>query len=129
MAYIDLTGSGVETIAHVRENGRIVFMFCGFEGAPQIVRLHGVGDVALPGDARYELLRPQFPDYLGTRAVISATIDRVSDSCGYAVPRYDFVQQRDTLVRWSEKKGVEGLREYRRDKNTRSISGLPGISQ
>ena len=95
---------------------------------PQIVRLHGRGTVVLPGDARYELLRPEFPDYPGTRAIISATIDRVSDSCGFAVPRYDFVDQRDTLVRWSEKKGVEGLHEYRRDKNTRSITGLPGIS-
>ena len=129
VAYVDLTGSGVETIAHIRENHRIVFMFCGFQGAPQIVRLHGRGAVALPGDATYELLKPQFPAYPGERAIISASIDRVSDSCGYAVPRYDFVEQRDTLVRWSEKKGIGGLREYRRDKNTRSISGLPGISQ
>jgi hypothetical protein len=93
----------------------------------QIVRLHGIGHVVRPGDARFESLGKEFPDYLGTRAVISAAINRVSDSCGYDVPRYDFVDQRDTLVRWSEKKGVEGLREYRRDKNTRSISGLPGI--
>jgi hypothetical protein len=128
VAYLDLTGSGVETIAHLRENGRIVFMFCGFEGAPQIVRLHGRGTVVRPGDARYELLRPQFPEYPGARAIISATIERVSDSCGYAVPRYDFVEQRDTLVRWSEKKGIDGLRDYRRDKNTRSITGLPGIT-
>jgi hypothetical protein len=128
VAYVDLTGSGVETIAHLRENGRIVFMFCGFEGAPQIVRLHGYGRVVLPGDARHELLRHQFPDYPGARAVISATIDRISDSCGYAVPRYDFVEQRDTLVRWSKKRGVEGLREYRHDKNTRSIAGLAGIT-
>ena len=128
VAYVDLTGSGVETIAHVRENGRIVFMFCGFHGAPQIVRLHGSGQVALPGDVTYELLKPQFPDYPGERAIISATINRISDSCGYAVPRYDFVEQRDTLVRWSEKKGVEGLREYRHDKNTRSIAGLAGIT-
>ena len=127
VAYIDLTGSGVETIAHVRENGRIVFMFCSVDGPPQIVRLHGRASVVLPGDARYELLEPQFPDYPGVRAIISATIDRVSDSCGYAVPRYDFVNQRDTLLRWSEKKGLDGLREYRQQKNTRSITGLPGI--
>ena len=127
VAYIDLTGSGVETIAHLRENGRIVFMFCSFEGPPQIVRLHGRGVVTIPGDATYELLRAQFPDYLGSRAIIRATVDRVSDSCGYAVPRYAFVEQRDTLTRWADKKGAEGLAVYRTEKNGRSIDGLPGL--
>jgi len=129
VAYVDLTGSGVETIAHIRENGRIVFMFCGFDGAPQIVRLHGRGTAVLPGDALFELLRSQFPEYLGARAIITATIDRVSDSCGYAVPRFEFVEQRDTLTRWSEKKGADGLRDYRQQKNIRSIAGLPGLTE
>src|SRR5687768_12820226 len=127
VAYVDLTGSGVETIAHLRENGRIVFMFCSFEGPPQIVRLHGRGVVAISGDPTYELLRAQFPDYPGSRAIIRATVDRVSDSCGYAVPRYEFVEQRDTLTRWAEKKGAAGLAAYRTEKNARSIDGLPGL--
>jgi hypothetical protein len=128
VAYMDLTGSGVETIAHVQENGRIVFMFCGFEGPPQIVRLHGRGVVTMPGDAAYDLLRAQFPDHAGARAIIRATIDRVSDSCGYAVPRYEYVEQRDTLTRWSEKKGAAGLAAYRLEKNGRSIEGLAGLA-
>lgn len=127
VAYLDLTGSGVETIAHLRENGRIVFMFCAFDGRPQIVRLHGRGEALLPGTPSFELLRPLFPDHPGIRAIVRATIDRVSDSCGYAVPRYAFEEQRDTLTRWSQSKGPEGLAAYRKDKNGRSIDGLPGI--
>jgi hypothetical protein len=127
VAYLDLTGSGAETIAHLRENGRIVFMFCAFEGAPQIVRLHGRGEALVPGSAAYELLRPQFPEYLGTRSIVRATIGRISDSCGYAVPHYTFAEQRDTLSRWSEKKGFEGLATYRKEKNARSIDGLPAL--
>jgi hypothetical protein len=127
VAYIDLTGSGVETIAHLRENGRIVFMFCGFDGPPQIVRLQGRGELAMPDDATYESLRVLFPDYLGARAIIRATVDRISDSCGYAVPRYEFVEQRDTLTRWAEKKGAAGLAAYRAEKNARSVDGLPGL--
>jgi hypothetical protein len=139
VAYLDLTGSGAETIAHLKENGRIVFMFCAFEGPPKIVRLHGIGSVAEPGSPRYEELREQFegrpegrplpigalPN--GARAIVTATITRVSDSCGYAVPRLDFVADRDALEKWSEKKGVDGLRQYREEKNASSIDGLPAL--
>lgn len=127
VAYLDLTGSGVETIAHLRENGRIVFMFCAFSGPPKIVRLHGQGDVLDKGDAQFEALRGLFPDYPGTRAIIRATLHRISDSCGYAVPRYDFAGDRDTLVRWAESKGSEGLAQYRKERNANSLDGLPGI--
>src|SRR5687767_13744762 len=127
VAYLDLTGSGIETVAHCRENGRVVFMFCAFEGPPKIVRLHGRGQALLPGEIEFEALRPLFPAYLGTRAIVRATIDRVSDSCGYAVPRYDLRGQRDTLLRWSESKGDDGLARYRDEKNARSVDGLGAI--
>lgn len=127
VAYLDLTGSGVETIAHLRENGRIVFMFCAFEGPPQIVRLHGTGRVLEAGIAEYEELRGQFAEYPGERAIIRASLTRISDSCGYAVPRYAFTGDRDTLPRWTEAKGPDGIAAYRQQKNARSVDGLPGL--
>lgn len=128
VAYADLTGSGVETIAHARENGRIVFMFCAFEGPPKIVRLHGKSEVLLPDSPEFQAVAPHFPAYLGHRAIIRAILTRISDSCGYAVPRYDFAGDRDTLMRWSASKGADGLRQYRREKNARSLDDLPGLT-
>jgi hypothetical protein len=127
VAYLDLTGSGVETVAHARENGRIVFMFCAFNGPPKIVRLHGTSDVLLAGSPEYASLAPLFPEYPGRRAIIRALLVRISESCGYAVPRYEYVGDRDTLVQWSESKGPDGLRQYRREKNARSLDELPGL--
>jgi hypothetical protein len=103
-------------------------MLCALDGAPEIVRLHGRGEALFPGNAGYELLRPQFPDHPGVRAIIRITVERVSSSCGYAVPRYAFAERRDTLMRWAEKKGPDGLAAYRRDKNAFSIDGLPAIT-
>src|SRR5262249_48005193 len=100
VAYLDLTGSGVETIAHLRENGRIVFCFCAFEGPPRIVRLHGRGEAIEPADPEFARLAPLFPRLDGTRAVIRARLTRIADSCGYAVPRYTFVGHRDQLLEW-----------------------------
>lgn len=127
VAYLDLTGSGVETIAHLRENGRIVFLFCAFTGPPQILRLHGVGQVTTPDDDDFHRLRPQFPDYPGARAIIRADITRVADSCGYSVPQYDYVGDRDTLIQWSKAKGKDGVKQYQRSKNAVSLDGLPGL--
>ena len=127
VAYLDLTGSGVETIAHLRENGRIVLMFCAFEGAPQILRFHGRGEALPAGSAEYEKLKAAFPDYPGARAIVRVRVARISDSCGFGVPRYDYVGERDTLARWAEAKGADGLRQYRRDRNARSLDGLPGL--
>jgi hypothetical protein len=127
VAYLDLTGSGIETIAHVRENGRIVFMFCAVAGPPKIVRLHGTSEVLSVGSPDYDLLAALFPPYPGRRAIVRARLVRVSDSCGYAVPRYEHTGDRDTLVRWSESKGEEGLAGYRREKNARSVDGLAGL--
>ncbi|MGF1537974.1 MAG: pyridoxamine 5'-phosphate oxidase family protein [Elainellaceae cyanobacterium] len=127
VAYLDLTGSGIETVAHLRENGRIVFLFCGFMGPPQIVRLHGAGRVILPDQPDYDRLQRQFPNYLGARAIIQASITRISDSCGYSVPQYEFVGDRDTLTQWTKAKGPERLEQYRQTKNSTSIDGLPGL--
>jgi Pyridoxamine 5'-phosphate oxidase len=128
VAYLDLTGSGVETIAHSRENGRIVFMFCAFEGAPKIVRLHGRSEVLLPDSPEFKTFASLFPEYLGHRAIIRAFLTRISDSCGYGVPRYEYAGDRDTLMRWSAAKGPEGLRQYRGEKNARSLDDLPGLT-
>jgi len=125
--YLDLTGSGAETIAHLRENGRIVIMMCAFAGAPQIVRLYGAGQVHREGTSRFAELHPQFPDHVGPRAIITIDISRVSTSCGYGVPFFDYVEQRDTLRRYSEAKGPQGLEEYRQLKNQQSIDGLPAL--
>ena len=127
VAYLDLTGSGVETIAHLRENGRIVLTFCAFAGPPKIVRLHGTGEVVGADAPEWETLRRLFPDYPGARAVIRVHLGRISDSCGYAVPRYDYVGERDGLVRWADAKGPDGLTRYRSEKNARSLDNLPGL--
>lgn len=127
VAYLDLTGSGVETIAHLRDNGRIVIMFCALEGAPKIVRLHGRGTPLLPDDAEFKQLRPLFGDFPGVRAIIKIDVTRISDSCGFGVPQYRYVGERETLIRWAEKKGEEGIAEYHRTRNATSIDGLPGI--
>ncbi|HEV2147442.1 MAG TPA: pyridoxamine 5'-phosphate oxidase family protein [Longimicrobiaceae bacterium] len=124
VAYLDLTGSGNETAAHLLENGRITFLFCAFSGAPKILRLYGRGRVVLPDAPGWEALRGHFPDYPGARQVVLAEITRVQTSCGYAVPRMEMVEQRDTLLRWAEAK-EDTLPAYRREKNAASIDGLP----
>jgi hypothetical protein len=128
VAYLDLTGSGVETIAHLKENGRIVVMFCAFEGTPKIVRLHGRGAVLEPGQAAFSALRPRFADHPGVRSIIRIDVQHVSDSCGYAVPRYAHQEDRDTLRKWAEQKGPDGLAHYRAENNAHSLDGLPGVA-
>ena len=128
VAYLDLTGSGIETVAHLKENGRIVLMFCAFSGPPRIVRLHGEGEVVTPEDSDWDALRPLFPEIPGARAIIRAKLTRISDSCGFSVPRYEYVEDRDTLARWAESKGDDALDEYRAQKNAQSLDGLPGLS-
>lgn len=125
VAYLDLTGSGNETSAHLRENRRITLMFCAFEGAPCILRLYGKGHTVLPTDPEWADLAPRFPRYPGARQIIVADITRVQSSCGFAVPRYSFDGQRDTLLRWAEKKSDDELEAYRREANSASIDRLP----
>ena len=128
VAYLDLTGSGVETIAHLRDNGRITLLFCAFEGPPKIVRLYGRGESVLPGDADFADLAAQFPALPGRRSVIRVRLDRVSDSCGYAVPHYRYAGERRPARRLGR---AQGCRRPRRPiaarSNARSIDGLPGI--
>jgi hypothetical protein len=126
VAYLDLTGSGIETISHLQENGRIVVMFCAFEGPPKIVRLHGTGEVVYPVHPDYAHLASLFPSYTGARAVIRVKVERICESCGFAVPLLDFVDRRDALDKWAEKKGTEGLSKYRSEKNCVSIDGMGG---
>lgn len=128
VAYLDLTGSGAETIAHLRQNGRIVLMFCAFERRPRIVRLHGIGEVLTPDDPRFEELLPRFDDYLGARSIIVVDVTRVSDSCGYGVPNMTFVDERPNLPLDHEKLGPEGLVAYRIENNATSIDGLPALT-
>jgi hypothetical protein len=125
VAYLDLTGSGNETSAHLAENGRITFLFCAFSGAPQILRLYGKGETILPGEPRWEELSAHFPRYVGTRQIILASIHLVQTSCGYGVPLMEFQKDRETLERWATSKGEEGLAEYRRTTNSKSLDGLP----
>jgi len=127
VAYIDLTGSGVETIAHLKENGRIVVMLCAFSGPPRIVRLHGRGTPYPIGTPEFDELAPTFKSFAGTRSIIRIELDRVSDSCGFAVPRMRLEGDRDDLIKWAERKGPEGLEAYWDDKNAASLDGLPGI--
>jgi hypothetical protein len=127
VAWVDLTGSGVETIAHLQENGRVVLMWCAFTGPPKIVRLHGRGRVCLPGTPEYDDVTARHPSHLSTRAVVVVDVDRVSDSCGYGVPLMDLVGERDQLDRWAASKGPEGIVAYRAEKNAVSLDGLPGL--
>jgi hypothetical protein len=124
--YLDYTGSGAETIAHVRENGRIVIMFCAFEGAPKIVRFHGKGEAIVPGDAEFGALLAHFTPGPGVRSIIRIEVDRISDSCGFGVPHLRFEDDRTQLPLWTEKKG-EALDTYRRQRNATSIDGLPAL--
>ena len=129
VAYQDYTGSGAETAAHLHENGRIVLMFCAFTGKPDIVRLHGTGEVLTLSDAAFTEIAPLFPDNPGTRAIVRVSVTRVSTSCGFAVPFLDYKQERETLNKWAVSKGQEGLDEYRAAKNARSIDGMIAFSE
>jgi predicted pyridoxine 5'-phosphate oxidase superfamily flavin-nucleotide-binding protein len=137
VAYLDVIGSGAETIAHLRENGRIVVMLCAFEGPPRILRLHGRGEVVLPDDPRFEdlIARCAFDDPAvpeSRRSIVLVHVGRVADSCGYGVPLLRFEGPRPHAPAWAEKKlrvgGVEALADYQRAKNDRSLDGLPALS-
>lgn len=128
VAYLDQTGSGSETAAHLLEDGRLTLMFCSFEGAPLIVRLYGKGQTLVRGTAEYrKLLASLFnnQERAGSRQIVRLDVDLVITSCGYGVPLFDYEGERSTLTRWSEAKGEDGLQEYRRTKNAVSIDALP----
>jgi hypothetical protein len=127
VGYLDFTGSGVETIAHIRENRRLTIMFCSFEGSPNILRLYGRGHFVEPSDPDFAAIRPVFAAADGVRAIILLDVERVTDSCGFGVPLYEFKGHRDQMGAWARKKGPDGIAEYQRNKNARSLDGLPGL--
>jgi hypothetical protein len=128
VAYLDLTGSGIETVAHLKENGRITLMFCTFQGPPKILRLYGQGRAVESHQAEFAELERQFPDYEGKRTIVVVEISRIADSCGYAVPLLRYEGERAQLTAWAGKKGADGLKTYRAQKNQESIDGLPGLT-
>jgi len=128
VAYLDLTGSGAETIAHIKENGRITIMFCAFDGAAKIVRIQGKGEVFEKTHLEFEKLASLFPEITGARAIIKISATRISESCGYGVPHYTYHGDRDTLEKWSIKKGEKGLVDYQKENNSTSLDGLPGLN-
>lgn len=129
VAYLDLAGSGIETVAHLQENGRITIMFAAFDGPPKILRLYGKGEVLAKGTAAYDKIIHHFPHYDNARSVIRVKVHRIQDACGFAVPNYTYEGDRQTLIKWSDKKGGEaGVKAYINERNKESLDGLPGIS-
>lgn len=127
VAYVDFNGSGVETIAHLKENGRIVLMFCAFQGPPDIFRLYGHGRVVEAHEAEFAPLAESFPTCENARSIIVVELTRVTDSCGYGVPLFKYEGEREQLQAWARNRGPERLKAYREEKNQRSIDGLPGV--
>ena len=130
VGYLDATGSGNETAAHLRENSRVTLMFCAFDGAPLILRIYARGRSVQPGDTDWTQLRPLFgPPLAGERQLIIGEVQSVQTSCGFAVPFFNYEGERTRLIEWAEEKGPAGVAAYRAEKNRRSIDGLPtGLS-
>lgn len=124
VGYLDITGSGNETAAHTRHDGRLTMMFCSFGEQPLILRLYGKGEIVRPDDAKWSDLFTQFTPMPGQRQIVLLHIESAQTSCGFGVPRMELVQPRSTLTDWAKKKGEEGLIEYRAKKNSKSIDGL-----
>ena len=127
LAYRDLTGSTAESAAHLRVDGRIVLLWCGFDRKATLVRVHGTGRFLRPGDAGYDELDAVLPRMRGSRAIIEVMADRVSTSCGYSIPRMELVEERQTLRKWVDARSDADLDAYRADKNRTSIDGLPAV--
>jgi hypothetical protein len=125
VAYLDFIGSGNETSAHTLENGRITFMFCAFQGPPNILRLYGKAYAVLPGNEHWDTYKALFGDFPNVRQIMVADIHLVSTSCGYGVPIYEYSGERQIMSDWAAKKGEAGLNAYIQEKNLRSLDGLP----
>jgi len=127
VAYVDIGGSGIETVAHLKENGRIVIMLCAFEGPPKIVRFYGAGRVIEPHDDQFPKLLAEFPPQPSSRNIIEIAVNRIIDSCGYGVPMYEFQKDRESLANYYGTKSEEFIAGYRQTRNTSSLDGLPGL--
>jgi hypothetical protein len=125
IAYVDLVGSGAETIAHLRDNGRITIMWCSFGPTPRILRAYGNGVHVRPEQIGFSELASLFPEYRALRSIIRITVERMADSCGFGVPAMDLVGQRSRLTEWGDKRTDEELDKYKREMNAFSIDGLP----
>lgn len=123
--WLNLTGSGNETAAHLDADGRITIMFCSFEGAPLILRIYGKGKVIHPNDKNWAQAVAHFPDLAGTRQVMDVSIEMVQTSCGMSIPYFDFKEERLQLDDWAKNKGPDGIRDYWKEKNETSIDGIP----
>lgn len=128
IAYLDLGGSGIETVAHLKENGRIVIMMCAFEGPPMIYRFYGKGTAIEPHAKNFAELLDRFPDQPACRNIILIDIEKIVDSCGYGVPFYDFKEERPSLTNYFENQTEENITRYRRERNSTSLDGLPGLA-
>ncbi len=127
IAYLDYGGSGIETVAHIKENRRITIMFCAFQGPPKIFRFYGQGEVLEQGHPEFDTLRAQFPPHCGCRNIIRVQVSRIADSCGYAVPEYEYSGERSAMASWVESKTEQQMRAYRAKNNSKSLDGLPGL--
>ena len=129
VAYLDLIGSGIETVAHLRDNGRFTLLFCAFDGPPKILRLQGKGKCFEKGDAGFDRLAPLFPDHPGKRSIVVLDVDRIGDSCGWGVPLYEYQRERSTLTDWAARTPDEKIRKAQLGWNMESVDGLPGLSK
>jgi hypothetical protein len=127
VAYVDFTGSGIETVAHIRENGRLTLMFCAFQGPPRILRLRGRGEAIEPADEKWDHYAWRMPSYDNARSFIVLHVEMIADACGYGIPIYEYIGERTQLAAWCQRKGPEGIAEYQSNKNRQSIDGLPGL--
>lgn len=128
LAYLDVGGSGIETVAHLKENGRIVIMMCAFSGPPKIFRFYGQGVVVEPHQKSFSELLQAFPPPPAARNIIVIDIERIIDSCGYGVPLYEFQEERDSLRNYYDSKTQEEILTYRTERNSSSLDGLPGLT-
>ena len=128
VAYVDTGGSGIETVAHLKDNGRITLMLCAFDGPPRIFRFYGKGDVIEPHHDDFESLLAEFPAMPAARNIIRIHVERIIDSCGYGVPLYEFKSHRDSLPNYFSNQSDEDILAYRRDHNSESLDGLPGLT-
>lgn len=121
----NLTGSGNETAGHLKLANRMTLMWCGFEKRPMILRAYGSARTLHRRDAGFDELNAMFPEIVSARQIYDMTVDMVQTSCGYAVPFYDHVGERDTLAKWAEDRGPDGIRTYWEERNQHTIDGLP----
>jgi hypothetical protein len=125
VVWLNLTGSGNETATHIQHVNRMTLMFCAFEGPPKILRLYGKARAFHPGDSEFKEMLTLFPEIPGTRQFVEMEVELVQTSCGMGVPLMEFQGNRNDLILWAREKGEEGLRDYREQKNTTSLDGLP----